>query len=139
MADKAAGITGKASTKAQTAAFAALVERCSSDVRDLARRARELVVTVMPDVVETVWPDQGTASYGVGPKKMSEHFVYFTFAKSHLGFGFYYGADLPDPAGLLEGEGKAMRRVKIASREELERPALTALLKAASTHLPKRS
>jgi hypothetical protein len=91
----------------------------------------------MPEVVELIWATQGTASYGVGPRKMSEHFVYFTFAKGHLGFGFYYGADLPDPGGLLGGEGKTMRRVMIASLTELERPELRALVVAASKHLPK--
>lgn len=137
MADNKAGITGQATTKAQTAAFAALLEPHATEVRDLATRGRELVLKVMPDVVETVWLDQGTASYGVGPKKMSEHFVYFTFAKSHLGFGFYYGADLPDPSALLEGTGKSLRRVKITSRADLDRPALVALVRAASQHLPK--
>lgn len=111
-----------------------ILERQPPPVRALAKKARALVLAVMPGVIETVWEQQGTASYGTGPKKMSEHFVYFTFAKDHLGFGFYYGAELDDPDGLLEGTGKKLRRVKIATVAELANPSLRALVEAASTH-----
>jgi hypothetical protein len=137
MATKSAGTSAPAASKQQCAMFEKLIGGLSPHVQDMARAGRRLVQTVMPDVVETVWLDQGTASYGVGPKKMSEHFVYFTFAKTHLGFGFYYGADLKDPSGLLEGTGKSMRHVKITSVEDLARPAFKALVLAASKHLPK--
>jgi len=129
--------TSRASEKAQTAAFEALIAEKPAAIQRLARAARALVIEVMPGATESLWSKQGTASYGVGPKKMSEHFAYFTFAKSHLSFGFYYGADLTDPAGLLSGSGKAMRSVKIATEEQLESDAFRALLRAASTHLPK--
>lgn len=38
-------------------------------------------------------------------------------AKNHLTFGFWRGADLKDPNGVLEGEGDRMRHVKITSAE----------------------
>jgi hypothetical protein len=48
-----------------------------------------------------------------------------------------YGADLPDPEGLLEGGGKLLRHVKIRSLEDLEQPALRNLIEEASVYLPK--
>jgi hypothetical protein len=33
--------------------------------------------------------------------------------KSHTNVGFFYGAHLDDPGGLLEGAGKNMRHVKL--------------------------
>lgn len=133
----AAASTGPATSAAQQAAFEALVAERPEAVQALARRARALIVELMPEVTESIWAQQGTASYGVGPKKMSEHFAYFTLAKAHLGFGFYYGADLADPDGLLEGSGKAMRRVKIDAVAQLESEAMRDLVREASGHLPK--
>jgi hypothetical protein len=129
-----AGRTGRAKEGAQKAAFEAMIAQHSPEVQVLAKAARDAILHAMPDVVESVWEKQGTASYGTGPKKMSEHFTYFTFAKKHLTFGFYYGADLPDPFGLLEGSGKTMRSVKIALEEQLESAAFRALLTRATAH-----
>ena len=131
---KAAGVTGPARDKTQKAAFEQLVSVQSKAVKALAKQARALILEVMPGVIESVWDHQGTCSYGTGPKKMSEHFCWFTFAKEHLSFGFYYGAELDDPEGMLEGTGKRMRHVKIRAPEDLRSPALRALVEVATTH-----
>jgi hypothetical protein len=47
-----------------------------------------------------------------------------------------YGADLPDPEGLLEGGGKLLRHIKVRSLDDLQRPTIRALIEAASGHLP---
>jgi hypothetical protein len=41
--------------------------------------------------------------------------VFMKAAKKHVTFGFWRGADMADPAGLLEGDGDRMRHVKIRS------------------------
>ncbi len=74
------------------------------------------------------------ASYGVGPKKKTEHFCYISAQKSDVNLGFYYGAELPDPNGLLQGAGKLLRHVKIREPKAIRSPALRRLLKAASKH-----
>lgn len=128
------GVHGPAKDKAQRAAFEAVVAKHPPEVQKLASKARALVIEAMPGVLETVWPKQGVTSYGTGPKKMSDHFTFFLFNKGHLSFGFYFGAELPDPEGLLEGTGKSLRHVKVRSEDDLARPALKALLKKATTH-----
>src|SRR6184192_1559172 len=40
-------------------------------------------------------------------------FGYVNVFASHVNVGFFHGAALPDPAGLLEGTGKFMRHVKL--------------------------
>jgi hypothetical protein len=45
--------------------------------------------------------------------------------------GFYRGATLEDPAGLLEGSGKGLRHIKLRSVEEASAPAVIALLRQA--------
>jgi hypothetical protein len=103
-------------------------------VRDLAVRTRALIAEVYPEVVEVAWVRQNVVGYGVGPKKMSEHFCYIAFHMDHVNLGFNQGAELPDPEGLLEGPGKTLRHVKIAKPEDLEDPALHRLLEAAKAH-----
>jgi hypothetical protein len=77
---------------------------------------------------------QRTAGYGTGPKKSSEQFCWITPHAEHVTLGFYYGAELLDPEGILEGTGRLMRHVKIARPADLDDPALRALIEVATTH-----
>lgn len=88
----------------------------------------------MPDVYEIVWPVMRTVGYGTGPRKMTEHFAWLAPYANHVVLGFYYGAELPDPHGLLEGSGKRMRHVKLRTKADLDRPGLRDLLQEASRH-----
>ena len=117
--------------------FDEITAEANPKVQELARRAKSLILEVMPDVVEVAWPRQKIISYGVGPKKMSEHFCYIAVLKERINLGFYYGADLPDPAKLLEGTGKSLRHIKISGLEQLTDPQLKQLVEAASGYLPK--
>jgi hypothetical protein len=103
-------------------------------VRDLAALTRALIFDVYPEVVEVPWPRQNVAGYGVGPKKMSEHFCYIALHGDHVNLGFNQGGELPDPEDLLEGPGKMLRHTKITEPENLEDPALRRLLEAAKDH-----
>ena len=117
--------------------FEEVIAEAPPELRKLAKAARALLAEVMPGVTEVPWVVQKTVGYGVGPKKMSEHFCYLAPHKKHVNLGFFYGADLDDPEGLLEGTGKALRHVKLASLAALEQPALRKLVEQASRHLPK--
>ena len=106
----------------------------SAPARELAHQLRRLVTEVMPEVVEVPWPKMRMASYGVGPKKKTEHFCYISAQKNDVNLGFYYGAELPDPEGLLQGTGKLLRHVKIREATIIGSPALRRLLEVARTH-----
>jgi hypothetical protein len=58
-------------------------------------------------------------------------FAYVNSFKSHVNVGFYYGAQLDDPAGLLQGSGKRMRHVKLVPGAAIDDAALRALIEAA--------
>ena len=49
---------------------------------------------------------------------------------------FLHGASLPDPTGLLHGPGKAKRRLQARTRNDLRRPAVADLIRAAIAHEP---
>jgi len=93
-------------------------------------RADDLVRRTDPDVVRVVWPHQKTVGYGVGPRKMSEHYAYLATFARHLNLGFNHGASL-DPRGLLEGTGKAFRKLTVRSADDLRDPRLVPLLRTA--------
>jgi hypothetical protein len=104
----------------------------SSDlVTGISERLRVLIIELYPDVVEVPWPKQKIIGYGVGPKKMSEHYCYIGAFKKHVNLGFYYGAILPDPQGLLEGTGKNLRHIKVNTLEAVDQPAVRDMLRAA--------
>ena len=83
-----------------------------------------LIHRILPEVVEVAWVQQKNIGFGTGIKKNTEHFCWLMPATKHVTLGFNYGAELPDPAHLLEGTGKLFRHVKINSSEQLNDPAL---------------
>jgi len=58
-------------------------------------------------------------------------FAYVNSFKSHVNLGFYQGASLEDPQGLLEGSGKRMRHVKLSPGRAVDEAALRSLIDAA--------
>lgn len=58
-------------------------------------------------------------------------FAYVGAFKEHINVGFFHGAFLPDPAGLLNGTGKQMRHVKVKPGVAVDEAALEALIAAA--------
>jgi hypothetical protein len=58
-------------------------------------------------------------------------FGYVNAFSAHVNVGFFHGAELHDPAGLLEGAGKRMRHVKVRWGEAVDAAALSALIAAA--------
>jgi hypothetical protein len=77
------------------------------------------------DVRELLHDGQPTACVGEAA------FCYVDAFTAHVNVGFFLGAHLPDPCGLLEGTGKFMRHVKLRPGEEIHASALRMLVEAA--------
>jgi hypothetical protein len=65
-------------------------------------------------------------------------FGYVNVFKSHVNVGFFFGAELEDPAGLLHGTGKRMRHVKVKPGAQLNVATLSALVDLAYVDLKAR-
>jgi hypothetical protein len=65
-------------------------------------------------------------------------FGYVNSFKSHVNVGFFRGAQLEDPARLLEGSGKRMRHVKLEPGREPNAAALGDLIDAAYADIKAR-
>jgi hypothetical protein len=65
-------------------------------------------------------------------------FAYVNAYRAHVNVGFFRGAELADPKGLLEGTGKAMRHVKLRLGSEPDASALEQLITAAYADMKDR-
>lgn len=111
--------------------YDAVMADASPRIKEVASRLRDIIIELHPDTVEVPRAGEHTITYGLGPKKMSEAYVYLAPQRDYVNLGFFYGMALPDPKGLLEGSGKAMRHVKVKTVAAAERPALSLLIEAA--------
>jgi len=111
--------------------FEDILVGATPELQLVCKSLRQLIASSHGGFVEVVWPKQRIASFGVGPKKMSEHYVYIGPQRSHVNLGFYHGASLADPRGLLEGSGKELRHVKIRDVAASKSGAVKALLRQA--------
>ena len=65
-------------------------------------------------------------------------FGYVNVFTSHVNVGFYQGSALPDPAHLLQGEGKFMRHVKLKPGTPADEASLRRLIESAYTDIKAR-
>ena len=84
------------------------------------------------DVRELLHDGQPTACVGDAP------FGYVGAFSAHANVGFFYGAFLDDPAGILEGAGKRMRHVKLRWGRPVNETALSDLITAACLDIRRR-
>ena len=65
-------------------------------------------------------------------------FAYVNAFTAHVNVGFFRGAQLADPKGLLVGTGRLMRHVKLRPGEDVDASALRALILAAYADIRRR-
>lgn len=65
-------------------------------------------------------------------------FAYTNAFTGHVNVGFFRGAALPDPARLLQGDGKYMRHVKLKPGATVDAPSLRALITVAYLDIKRR-
>ena len=65
-------------------------------------------------------------------------FAYVGVYTAHVNVGFFHGAELEDPKGLLQGTGKRMRHVKVSPVVAYDSDALSNLIRAAYRDVKQR-
>lgn len=65
-------------------------------------------------------------------------FAYVNAFTAHVNVGFFRGAQLSDPKGMLVGTGRLMRHVKLRPGEDIDASALEALIHAAYADIRRR-
>jgi len=116
----------------QPVTFEDILHQSTPEMQALARSLRALILAVVPDAVELLSTRDRTAVYGRDPLlRDRDQLVYIALPKGWVRLGFYYGGELPDPEGLLEGAGKRLRHIKVRSEAELQRPGVRELVRLA--------
>jgi hypothetical protein len=113
--------------------LAALIEGRPTEISAVLRRARSLVLDVIPGATERVDLPDHLVAFGMGTGggiRLRDLLIALVAHRAHVNVQFADGASLGDPSGLLEGTGKRARHVKCRSVADVERPALRALIQA---------
>ena len=65
-------------------------------------------------------------------------FGYVNVFTAHANVGFFRGAEIADPNGMLEGNGKFMRHVKLRPGSEMDAAAMRGLIETAYADMKRR-
>ena len=98
----------------------------------IARQWFEVMRGCGDDVRELLHDGHPTACVG------DAAFGYVNAFSAHVNVGFFRGAELSDPHGLLEGSGKFMRHVKLRPGREVDPKALRQLIETAYVDMQGR-
>lgn len=101
------------------------VAQVDEDLRPLFTAVRAFVRKSAPELTERLY--MGMPCYW-GDRPL----LYIADHTKHVNLGFYEGAHLADPDGVLEGTGKSLRHAKVRAKADLT-PALARLVRAAAT------
>jgi len=104
----------------------------SDELGAIAHRWFEIMRDCGDDVRELLHDGHPTACVG------DAAFGYVNAFKAHVNVGFFRGAELYDPNGLLVGTGKFMRHVKLRPEGEIDDTALMKLIQTAYTDMKGR-
>lgn len=105
-----------------------LLARHPPQMVELVQGLRTLIRRTFPQAEERVDLSNGLLAYGVSMKMRDLAFAIVPH-KSHVNVQFADGADLPDPAGLMEGTGKRIRHVKVRQPADIDRAELLELIR----------
>lgn len=93
--------------------------------REVVSMLRDLIREAAPEATEAIkWAQPVYEDHGP--------FCYIKAFKNHVNFGFWRGADLPDPEGLIESSGKKMGHVKLVGADEIRPEVFAEYVRAAA-------
>jgi hypothetical protein len=108
------------------------LEEQRGDIRPLVKTWFACMRQSGDDVRELIHDGYPTACVG------DAAFAHVGAFKDHVNVGFFHGASLKDPSGLLEGTGKRMRHVKVRPGRDVHTAALANLIAAAYADIHAR-
>ena len=128
-----AGRAGKTEPpESPTRALAEFLQPYDPPVRALALGLRKLVISEVAPCQETLFRTSYTVAFLYSAStRVSESFCHITVHRQHVNLAFMRGSLLPDPNGVLEGDGAWMRHIHVRVPADLERPELRRFVRAA--------
>ena len=112
--------------------LSAFVDRYSPDVARDARHALSFLEARLPTATRLVYDNFNALVVGFGPSdKASQAILSIALYPNYVRLFFLRGIDLPDPEGVLEGEGSQVRSLKLKPVSRIHTSAVGALIDAA--------
>jgi hypothetical protein len=102
------------------------------EVEALARSLVEAMAARIPGAQILVYDNYNALAIGFGPSdKAGQAVLSLAVFPRWVTLCFLQGVGLPDPHGLLKGEGSRVRHVRLETRAKLDDPRIQALIDAA--------
>jgi hypothetical protein len=116
-----------------------MLSRYDIKVGELALMLREMILKEAPEAVEKLLQVYALVFWYSLTGKMSNAFVQVVVYPKGVNLMFNRGAELDDPDGVLVGEGKIIRHIKVRKPDDLKSPYLRKFIKAALKHEKARA
>ena len=100
-------------------------------IQELALALREIVIEEMAPCCEGIYEVYIVSLVYGSTHRIKDAICYIGVIKDHVNLGFHRGTSLSDPNGLLEGDGKQMRHIKIRNMGDLLNPAIRGYIQEA--------
>ena len=100
------------------------MEELDPSLREIAQTLGGLIRQAVPDISESIkW---GTPNYA-----KSGNVCYLAANNGYINLGFFNGAGLNNPDGLIEGTGAKMRHIKVRRLEDIRPEVFASLVQEA--------
>lgn len=103
----------------------------SAEVQAIGLALRDLILSVHPGAVMVARPGDNGVTFGTGPRKMLDGYIYLAPHQVRVNFGFYQGAHLADPSALMQGTGTNLRHIKVVDLATVGWPEMRDLVQQA--------
>ena len=104
----------------------------SPEVSELARKVLAKLRKRLPHAKELVYDNYNALAIGFAPsERASEGIFSIAIYPMHINFFFLQGAKLPDPDGLLRGDGSVVRHIRLEDEKTLDRADVKAMMATA--------
>jgi hypothetical protein len=111
--------------------FDQFLARYTPEIARLAKAIRRKMRTIVPGAIELVYDNYNALVIGFGPTERAGDALFsVALYPRWVTLFFLRGATLPDPHRVMQGSGKVVRQVRLASPADLDRPVLRDLMDA---------
>jgi hypothetical protein len=122
----------KAAKDSPEAQLERFLDAYTPEIAAFARIALEKMRKRLPNAVEMVYDNYNALVCGFGPtERASEAIFSIVMFPKYVSLCFLQGASLPNPDGLLKGDGNVVRSIRLEDEKTLDRADVKAIMATA--------
>lgn len=109
--------------------LADFIAKYTPEIGALAEAALAKMRARLPGTIELVYDNYNALAIGFGSTERASDAIFsIALFPRWVSLFFLHGATLPDPNGLLQGNGKVARHIVLADASDLDRPEIAELI-----------